>query len=231
MAKVNDDIFKPNSDVSKKAEAEKSKVKGPKITESVVNGPVRTRREPLGRKIFDTFFSDAESADSIKSYIIFEKVIPAMKDTATDIWQSIPDFLFGTGGYSASRRSSRRSYDAYYVQPRTNAANRYSSQTVRQTARSNDMEEYLRNRRAHGSADYRDIVFESRMDAQEVLDKLIDALDQYEVVSLVDLYSAVGITSKFTDDKFGWDSLDGSRILRARGGGYTLDLPPLKAID
>lgn len=223
MAKVNDDIFKPNSDVSKREKAEKAKTKEPKITKSVVKESVRTRREPLGRKILDTFFSDAESADSIKSYIIFEKIIPAMKDTATDIWQSIPDFLFGTGEYSTSRHNSRRSYDSYYVRPRTS--------TVRQTTRSNDMEEYLRNRRAHGSADYRDIVFESRMDAQEVLNKLIDALDQYEVVSLVDLYSAVGITSKFTDDKFGWDSLDGSRILRARGGGYTLDLPPLKAID
>ena len=223
MAKVNDDIFKPNSDVSKREKAEKAKMKEPKITKAVVKESVRTRREPLGRKILDTFFSDAESADSIKSYIIFEKIIPAMKDTATDIWQSIPDFLFGTGEYSTSRRNSRRSYDSYYVRPRTS--------TVRQTTRSNDMEEYLRNKRAHGSADYRDIVFESRMDAQEVLNKLIDALDQYEVVSLVDLYSAVGITSKFTDDKFGWDSLDGSRILRARGGGYTLDLPPLKAID
>lgn len=70
----------------------------------------------------------------------------------------------------------------------------------------------------------KDIVLASRSDAEEVLTQLRDLLYDYGVVTVSDLYDLVGITSKFTDNKYGWTNLK-TAVIKGVRTGYLLDLP------
>ena len=70
-----------------------------------------------------------------------------------------------------------------------------------------------------------DIVFETRGDAEKVLDTLSEALSVYGSVSVADFYDLADISAEWTDNNFGWTDLRGARVLRTRGGGYTIDMP------
>jgi hypothetical protein len=80
-------------------------------------------------------------------------------------------------------------------------------------------------RRARARHDFDDIVINTRQEAEEVLERLYDALNKYESVSVADLYELTGLKSDHTDHKWGWRNLHGANVGRVRGGGYLLDLP------
>ena len=49
-------------------------------------------------------------------------------------------------------------------------------------------------------------------------------------VTVADLYDLVGISSDYTDRKYGWTDLATAKPIRVRGG-YLLDLPRAKLLD
>ena len=69
-----------------------------------------------------------------------------------------------------------------------------------------------------------DIVLASRSDAEAVLTQLRSLLNDYGVVTVSDLYDLVGVTSNFTDNKFGWTDLK-TAVIKGVRTGYLLDLP------
>lgn len=72
---------------------------------------------------------------------------------------------------------------------------------------------------------YDKIRFETRSDAEAILNALNGTIEQYGIVSVLDLYDAVGIsTDNYTADSYGWNNLIGSDILRGSDGFY-LKLP------
>lgn len=74
------------------------------------------------------------------------------------------------------------------------------------------------------------LVFESRGDAEQVLDSLDELIETYGVVSVADLYDLVGLKSSFNDTRLGWTNFDSAVVVRGRYG-YLLKLPkaiPLK---
>lgn len=75
-----------------------------------------------------------------------------------------------------------------------------------------------------------EILIESREEAEEVLSRMYDYWETYGTVSLAEYYDLVGVVGDFTDNKWGWDSLKGSRILRVRDG-YIVDLPRMIALN
>lgn len=74
-----------------------------------------------------------------------------------------------------------------------------------------------------------EFILSSREDAENVLDRLIDIIDKYDVVSLADLYSLIGQPSSHVDQKWGWTDLRTTEIRQTRDG-YLLDLPPSEEI-
>lgn len=70
----------------------------------------------------------------------------------------------------------------------------------------------------------KDIVLASRSDAEEVLTQLRALLNDYGFVTVSDLYDLVGITSKITDNKYGWTDLK-TAVIKGVRTGYLLDLP------
>ena len=71
----------------------------------------------------------------------------------------------------------------------------------------------------------------SRVEAEEVLHNLKTLIHQYGHASVADYYEMVGKTGTYTDNKWGWTTLNHARIDRAPGGGYVLTLPKATPID
>lgn len=196
--------YKSNSHRSKEEQVENKKV------EKVVKGSVKTKRRSSGAKFKDVFM--AEEASSVKDYILMDVLLPAVKKAISDVvTNGIDMILYGeTGRSSSGRKSSKVSYTKYYDD--------------RERGYERD---YRRVRRGY---EFEDIFLETRGEAEEVLNRMEDLIDNYGIVSVADLYDLVGITGNYTDNKYGWTNLRNARIERARDG-YYLNLPKALPID
>lgn len=89
----------------------------------------------------------------------------------------------------------------------------------------------IRNRRStnHTLEQCDDIVFETREDAERVLDAMTDTVKRYGVVTLADVYDIVGRTATYTANKYGWRSVNAGEVVRCRVG-YYIKLPKAEEI-
>lgn len=178
-----------------------------KKVEKIVSGTVKTKEKGFFRKLADIFLS--EDAGKVKSYIVKEVIIPAVKDTIRDIIQNGTDMmLYGETKASSVRRKEGGTYVSY--------SNYYNP-----TTRSNKADVSDRNR---SRSDSREFIFDSRGEAEKVLDTLFELVKDYQAASVADLCSLVGVTGEWIDNKWGWIDLSGSCVKRVHGG-YVLDLP------
>ena len=74
------------------------------------------------------------------------------------------------------------------------------------------------------------VIFETRGDAESVIDQLKDILDTYGFVTVADLYELSGMNYKHGDNHYGWIDLKTIRVLRVRNG-WVLDLPRALPVD
>ena len=197
--------YKPNS--HKYKERQKEAANEEKRVQKVVSGNVKTKKKSDVHKLADVFFS--EDISNVKSYIIGDVLIPAFKKTIVDMITNGTDMLV----YGESRSRKRRS-DSDYVSYRS-----YS-----------DRRDDRREPRARSRFDYEDLVFESRGAAEAVRDEMQDALEDYGVVIVADMYDAAGLTAPYTANSFGWTSIRNSEVVRVRDG-YVIRLPRPMAID
>ena len=203
------DEFKSNSHRVKEEKPERKKI------EKVVTGVVKTKKKSSGRKIVEDFIS--EDMDSVKSHILSDVLVPALKDMFYDAVTSGLSMLLGGEGRSTGYRgasSSRESYNKYYKQK-----NNYATRAADTPARS-------RNERYS----YDDIILDSRAEAEEVLDVLDEYLTDFGMVSLLELYEAVGKPTNYMDSKYGWFDLKTASVARTRDG-YLLKLPRIQLLD
>lgn len=191
--------YKSNSDKSRQ------EAKSEKKVEAVITGTAKTRKKGEMQKFADVFI--AEDANNVKSYILMEVIIPAVKKAISDIVTTgIDMILYGEAGRSERNGSTPKvSYRQYYNQ---------SSNTVRAGS--------ANSRR---SIDYDDILFDTRGDAETVLDAMQDIIGQYGTVSIADLYELAHVPNdNFTLNRYGWANLNGAQAVRVRDG-YILKLP------
>jgi hypothetical protein len=210
MAEINTDDFKPNShQYNKDAE----KVETEKKVEKIVTEPVVRKKKTFGRKLADIFI--AEDVGDVKSYLVYDVLVPAVKENIADaINGAIGMIFFG----EVSRRSANRNNN------RNNSRVNYGGYF---NGNGNDRRERMpKSYREEGNGRTRtdDIIISNRADAEQVLDELFELLDTYKQVTVADFYDMVGISSEFTDNKYGWTDLRGARVVRVRNG-YRIDLP------
>lgn len=203
--------YKSNSYKSKKEEQMPAVSERQKV-DKVVRGAVKTKKKNDVRKFADAFIS--EDMHSVGNYILMDVIIPAVKDIVEDIvTNSIRMMLRGETGVrkSNSSASSKISYRNFYDDKRDN--NRYTSDSRTRTGYS-----------------YDDIILETRGEAEEVLARMDELIDNYGVVSVADLYDLVGITGNYTDNKYGWSNIRNAEPVRVRDG-YILKLPKALPIN
>lgn len=194
------DDYKPNSHRFK--EEQKTDVKDEsKKLEKVVNGSVKVRKKSHLKEALIS-----EDASNIKSYIVIDVLIPAIKKAISDIVKNgIEMLLYGDSGRSNGQRSpsSSVSYRDYYDR----RDDRYRPNPSQRQGRSID-----------------DLVIESRGEAEEVLTRMDELLETYKMVTVADFYDLVGVTCDYTDNNYGWTSLRSAEVVRVRDG-YIIKLP------
>ena len=75
-----------------------------------------------------------------------------------------------------------------------------------------------------------DFILQSREEADEVLERMHDIVDQFDVVTVADLNEMIGFKSSHVDNKWGWDDLRGSEVRQIREG-YLLMIPSPSPIN
>lgn len=198
---INEMDVKPNSNKYKQENSEK------KRPEKVVTGAVKTRKKSELSKFTDVFI--AEDAKSVGMYLVTDVLIPNIVNLAEDlVIKGIRKLLRGDGGSSRSTSASYVSYRNYS----DNRDNRGSEPRTRT------------------GYNYDDIVLESRGEAEEVLDRMQELIDTYDMVSVADMYDLVGKTCAYTDNKYGWTNIRNAEPVRVRDG-YMLKLPKVGPLN
>lgn len=192
--------YKPNSYKYQQEQREKKLVPEKKV-ESVVRSAAKTKKKSDFRKLADIFIP--EDISSVKSYILMDVIIPAIKDGIEDIVHAL---LRGESGRSSRRSTvSKVSYDTKFK----SAGDRRDYNTI-----------HVRN-----GFDYDDIIFDNRGDAEAVLSAMDDIIDTFGVVSVGDLYDLAEVsTNNYTVNKYGWSDIRGANVIRVRDG-YMIKLP------
>lgn len=197
--------YKPNSQRFK--QEQKARESEEKKVNKVVSGKVKTKKKNAIQKMSDSIIS--EDATNVKSYILMDVLLPAVKKAISDIvTEGIDMLLYGSsGGKKKHSGSSKVSYASYYDKPRGSS-----------------------DRVPKNIYDLEYIVIDNRAEAEEVLDRMDELLETYKMVSVADYYDLLGITCEYTANKYGWMNLRNARIERVRDG-YTIKLPKAMPID
>lgn len=178
-----------------------------KKIEKVITGKVVAREQSTAKKLVHLFFEN--DINDVKDYLLYDLVIARIKDTIFDIFEVL------WKGENRARVSSvntpRISYNKQYKIVTSSNQQQRTSKT--------------------DSRNFREIIFESRQDAEAVRNDLFDIITDYGCVSIGDLYDMVGEKGTFADQKYGWFDISDSTIKRALGGGYLLSLPPATLLD
>lgn len=152
-----------------------------KTIKPVVDKKAETKKKSEVSKFKDHLIN--EELPKTRNHIIYDILIPRAKQIILDSFAA----LLG-GSYSNTNTSNQNG-----SRVRTSYNNMYNQQPRRET-------------RPIGSAfDYDDIIFDSRIDAQAVLDGMIDLMHEYGRVSVSDMYELAGITDcPSTYVNWGW---------------------------
>ena len=201
--------YKSNSHKSKESREEKLPVKK---TDKIISGTAKQRKKSEIRKFTDVFIS--EDVENVKTYILVDVLVPAVKKAISDIvTNGIDMLLYGESKKdSGSTAASKVSYRSYYDKRNESSRERYSSRSVR------------------SGYDYDDVILDSRGEAESVLSRMDELVSVYGMVSVADLYDLVGITGNYTDNKYGWTDIRNASVVRIRDG-YVIKMPRALPLD
>ena len=197
--------IKPNSHRYRAEQTEKEK----KRVESVVKGGAKLKKKNELQKVAGSIIS--EDAKSVKSYILMDVLVPAIKDAIEDIVTNGVRMLL-RGDTSARRSSSggvsHISYNKAYDRRDRSSVNR-----------------------SRGVMDFDDLVLDTRAEAEDILRALDELIDKYTIASVADMYEAAGIRNfEYTAQKYGWTDIRRAEVVRVRNG-YWLKMPKVCPID
>lgn len=202
-----------NSDKTEDKKVEGKKTEEKKV-EKVVEGEVIRRKRTKSSALL-------ESLNGAWGYVAQDVLLPAAKDMLSDaVAQGVDQILFG------EQRTTRKSR----TRRGENGTVSYNKYSTRSRKRETEFREPTISRRARATHDFDEIILATRIEAEEVIDRLFDLVSRYEIASVADLYELVGAQGKYTDASWGWYDLRGATVRRIRNG-YLLDLPAPEHLD
>lgn len=196
---------------------------GPKKLAPVVKNPVVQKKPTFFQKFKSSFLG--ESAN-IGEYVIYDVLIPAFRDTMSDLGMGIVGMLFGQGrgmygrgGYDTPRviRDRGRTYVSY------------NSMSDRDRDRRGPRDIDRGERARH---DFGNIRYTTREEAEAVLYELVDRTVEYGEATVAAFYELSNIESNHTDHRYGWTNLRDAYTERARDrdGGYVIVFPRVRPL-
>lgn len=204
--------IKPNSHKYKAEQAELAEKKPEKKeVEKVISGVAKVKKKSGARKFAEVFI--ANDIESVKEYALNDVVIPFVKKALYDIITGAADILIyqGKGGKKHKSRAGNVSYESFYT-----GGNRFSNESSSVKTK------------AGYSPD--DVVVPTRAEAEDVLNRMNEIIENYGMVSVADLYDLVGLPDQYTDHSYGWKNIRNAEPIRVNDG-YLLKLPKVTPLD
>lgn len=201
------DDYRSNSHKAREKESKKND-NPPKKVEKVVTGIAKVKKKTGVQKFAGALVSD--DMDKVKSYILEDVIVPALKDTILDIVKAV----LGVSGRSEKGHSTTKiQYGSFFDKG------------------NNRRDRDRRDIRFRDDCGYDNIIFSSRGDAEAVLSTMDDIIEQYDMVSVSDLYEAADVdTDNWTLSKIGWTSIRSAEIIHVRDG-WMIKFPKPAPID
>lgn len=200
--------YTPNSHKYKAQQSNNNEEERRKV-ERVVNGKVRTRKKNELRKFAGLLVSD--KSDDVGSDILFGVVIPTFKDLISGV---VDTMLYG--------ESSRRRSKSGAGNQRTPYRNYFSH--------AGDDPRSVPARGVRIGYEVEEVIVDQRSEADDVLRELDDIIAEYGLARVADFYEAVGITPRYTDNKYGWTDLRNAYVDKVRSG-WLIKLPKPMALN
>lgn len=184
---------------SNRAKKENERVKLKKVT----TGSAKPRKKGVAD------FLISEDFKSVRSYLVTDVLVPNVKKLIQElVTNGINQILYGNSGTSSNNSSVRSSHISYRS---------FSDQSGNSTE----------TKRMDNS--YGNVILSNRVDAEEILRQLDEAIDMYRMVSVADLYDLAGIQSEYTDQKYGWTDIRTATIVNTRDG-FLLKMPRVRPL-
>lgn len=179
----------------------------------------KVKEKTFWQRVKDSFIAD--EVHDVKSYIVFDIIIPAVKKTFRSLVINTLDMsLFGKP-IGDDRRSEQRGGSTYIAYDRAYGGSRddYS----RQKPRNNNL--------TVGIRELDRVTFRNKEDAIEVLSYLYDNIEEYGVASVADFLGAANVEITPIAHKWAWTNLQGSSVEECPdGSGYYIRFPRTKPI-
>ena len=186
------------------------------------------KKKPLSTRFKETFLS--EESDGIGSFILWDLLIPAAKDTFYDLVMGVLGIsLYGDSSSRGGRGGNRRSSNVIRGGYRDYAASSKVSN------RDDDRRYGRRNRRFVDDIAIPDTYdngrrIPARTNAMDVLKDMQDLIVDYGRCTVADYYGMVGQDWDPMDKNWGWTNLDRVTIKMIPGGDCILDLPQIEQV-
>lgn len=213
--------FPPNSHIQKEARSDRRSERAPsekKEVQRVTRGKAIVRKKPLYKRFFEAF--RPEDNRNFFEYIVLEVLVDGIRDAAADAATSAVETALGSGG-GRRRRHRGGGYTSY---------NRMGDARPR-SRRDRDDDDRRPSRRDDRRQDPREVLLETRVECEEVLDNLIEIASKYDAATQRDLFSMIGEPHTPVDEDWGWSDFRGARIHHVGRDGYLLDLPRAEYLD
>lgn len=188
---------------------------------------IEKKPEKVQRSLISRLFIGLVGPDGLSgigNYVGEEIVIPAIKNVIFDsLTSGLNMALYKTLGGNPSHNYNRPTNyrPSSQITPRyTNYTSRYTSQQPEPSTRS------AGGRNTVIKQGVEEFVIENRLDAANVLTKLVERADTYGSVSVADYYDLINVGSEYTDNNYGWtiDTIVSATIRPVRGG-YVINFP------
>lgn len=186
----------------------------------VVKGTVIKKKKTVLTKFKESFLGEG---GNIGEYVVYDVLVPAFRNTISDMGFGIIEMLFGNG-----RDRGRGSGDTRVIRDRGRSYISYNSVSDRDRGRDRyDRRDIDRGDRARH--DFDNVIFTSRGEAEEVLSNLVDLTIEYGEATVAAFYELSNIESTHTDNKHGWTNLKDACTERVREG-YAIRFPPTRPL-
>lgn len=184
--------------------------KDDKHIEAVAQGTKVSKSKSKARRIAEIFVGGdlKETAEHVRDDV----AIPALKNFLYDsLSEGLQRILWGETRNDRRRNSTHRDYVGYSRRARESRLS--PKESVQTSARY--------SRVAQGVDD---VVLATRTEAESVLSRMYDLIENYNMVTVAEFYSLVGVSAEFTDENWGWRDLRSANIQHIRDG-FRINLP------
>ena len=209
------DIAPNNSNKAARGEdGEETEVKVKKKLKPIVKkGSVTKKKRTVFDKFKESFLGESEN---LGDYVLYDVLVPAFRDTISDMGFGIIERLFGNG-------RSRHSRSSNIVRDRGRSYVSYND-----TRRGRDDRRDI-DRSSRARHDFDNVVFTNKWEAEDVLAHLVDLIGEYGAATVRDFYELSNIEAEYTDDNYGWTNLRDAFVDRTRNG-YIISFPPTRPL-